>query len=187
MVLLPQCSRLSDCYGGRVYDERQEIRSYKSVLDHYETRTETKSRQVFDHNESYTTYSDNGNGTFTEQVHENPVYRTEYYTETYEEPVYRQEPVYDTKYYYEIERWFPIDTYSSKDDDKEPYWNTEYTLTEKQRDTKRDELYYVHYDDGQNVVKDETDYDTWLETKIGDGYEVTYNRLGMTYKREAIE
>ena len=180
----------SDWYvpsGGRVYDERQEIRSYKSVLDHYETRTETKSRQVFDHNESYTTYSDNGNGTFTEQVHENPVYRTEYYTETYEEPVYRQEPVYDTKYYYEIERWFPIDTYSSKDDDKEPYWNTEYTLTEKQRDTKRDELYYVHYDDGQNVVKDETDYDTWLETKIGDGYEVTYNRLGMTYKREAIE
>ena len=101
--------------------------------------------------------------------------------------IYRQEPVYDTKYYYEIERWFPIDTYSSKDDDKEPYWNTEYTLTEKQRDTKRDELYYVHYDDGQNVVKDETDCDTWLETKIGDGYEVTYNRLGMTYKREAIE
>ena len=120
-------------------------------------------------------------------MHENPVYRTEYYTETYEEPVYRQEPVYDTKYYYEIERWFPIDAYSSKDDDKEPYWNTEYTLTEKKRDTKRDELYYVHYDDGQNVVKDETDYDTWLETKIGDGYEVTYNRLGMTYKREAIE
>ena len=32
----------SDWYvpsGGRVYDERQEIRSYKSVLDHYETRT----------------------------------------------------------------------------------------------------------------------------------------------------
>ncbi len=59
---------------------------YESVLDHYENIEVQSSRQVYDHDEY--TIVDNGDGTFKEVSH--PVYRTEYYTETVQSPVYRQ-------------------------------------------------------------------------------------------------
>ena len=40
------------------------------------------------------------------------------------EPVYRQDPVYATKYYYDIDKW--VDTgndYPSSGKDHKPYWN----------------------------------------------------------------
>lgn len=125
--------------GGRAYSEQTELKGYVSVIDHYRTVTETKSRQVIDHYETNYTYSDNGNGTFTEHSSQTPVYRTEYYEETHEEPVYRQDPVYATKYYYEIERWLNSGrNYPSSGDNHEPYWNTEYTLADNERDTGPD-------------------------------------------------
>lgn len=168
--------------GGRVYETRQEVRDYQPVIDHYETITETKTREVFDHNETTYTYQDNGNGTYTEIEIETPVYRTEYYTESHDEPVYRQEPIYDTRYYYEIERWFDVDEYDSMGQDKEPYWNEAYTLAADQRDTNRSQAYYVHYSDDST---EHVSYDEWLGIDIGDGYLITYNRLGFTYSKTA--
>ena len=65
---------------------------YETVIDHYETVEVQRSRQVIDHYETYYTYSDNGDGIFREEAHERPVYTTEYYTETVEQPVYKQVP-----------------------------------------------------------------------------------------------
>lgn len=65
---------------------------YETVIDHYETIEVRRSRQVIDHYETYYTYEDNGEGTFREEAHERPVYTTEYYTETVEQPVYKQVP-----------------------------------------------------------------------------------------------
>ena len=76
--------------GAEQTDARNEIHHYDSVLDHYESVEVQRSRQVVDHYETYYTYSDNGNGTFTEVPHERPVYTTEYYTETVQQPVYVQ-------------------------------------------------------------------------------------------------
>lgn len=58
-----------------------------SVIDHYETVEVRRSREVYDHDE--VTLEDDGNGHFVEVSH--PVYRTEYYTVTEQQPVYRQE------------------------------------------------------------------------------------------------
>lgn len=89
--------------GGRVLYQQQEIRTYDRELDHYEQKTVTKSRQVLSGYESYVSgYRDLGNGYFEEVKSQRPVYRTEYYTEIVQEPVYVNVPVYDTKYYYEI-------------------------------------------------------------------------------------
>lgn len=170
--------------GGRVYDERLEISGYVSVIDHYEDVSEVKTKQVIDHYETTYTYTDNGNGTFTEVPHQNPVYRTETYTETHQEPVYRQEPVYDTKYYYEIEKWFNGQNYASEGYDKEPYWNESYTLKSNERDTKRSEHYYIHYNDGD---KDSVSYSEWMEIDEGDGFILKQNRLGITYSKEIID
>lgn len=93
--------------GGTEISQRTEIHHYDQVLDHYEDYQVQRSRQVLDHYETYYTYSDNGNGSFTEVPHERPVYKTEYYTETESRPVYRSVPRYATKYTYTIWRWTP--------------------------------------------------------------------------------
>lgn len=60
------------------------------VIDHYENVEVQKSRRVIDHYETYYTYEDDGQGHFVEMPHERPVYTTEYYTETVQQPVYRR-------------------------------------------------------------------------------------------------
>ena len=169
---------------GRIYNTSWEIRRYEQVLDHYETRYRTVSEQVIDHYDTYYNYIDNGDGTFTEQPYDVPVYRTDYYDEPYQEPVYRQEPVYDIMYYYEIERWFAVDTLTTSGNDKNPYWYEDYELDDCERDTARLEHYYVIYNDDSNET---VDYDTWQNMDIGDGYKIIRNRLGITYKRTRIE
>ncbi len=169
---------------GRVYDERVELKEYVTVLDHYETVYETRTRQVISHYDTQTSYVDNGNGTFTAKTTQVPVYKTEYYQEPVQKPVYRQQPVYDTRYYYEIDHWVNKEDYPSSGNDQDPYWNEDYTLEEKERDTKRAEEYFVHFDDG---TEDELQYSEWIETSIGDGYLLTRNRLGMTYKSVPLE
>lgn len=169
--------------GGRVYKEQTELKTYVSVIDHYETKTETKSRQVIDHYDTEYSYSDNGNGTFTEHTKQVPVYKTEYYEETHQEPVYRQDPVYATKYYYDIDKWFDSGRdYPSNGTDQNPYWNTDYTLAEKERDTDRTEKYTVFYDNGKS---DDLKLDDWLNRNVGDQYKRTYCLL-FIYKTEEL-
>ena len=171
--------------GGRVYDEKTEIKSYVSVVDHYETVWETKTREVFDHNETSTTYSDNGNGTFTEHTTATPVYRTETYQESHEEPVYRQDPVYATKYYYDIDKW--VDTgndYPSSGKDHKPYWNEDYKpMADNIRDTDRSETYTVKLDNGKTQEKS---YSQWKNMKIGDTKEQTTCLVGIVYSEKDL-
>ena len=84
---------------------REEIYTYNHVLDHYETRTREVSEQVLDGYDTEIEYKDLGNGYYEEIEHQVPRYRTEYHTETYEEPVYVDIPVFAKKYYYSIMRW----------------------------------------------------------------------------------
>jgi hypothetical protein len=67
-----------------------------------------------------------------EIISQRPVYRTETKTETYQEPVYRDEPIYATKYYYEIDIWQYAFSYNTSGNDKDPYWK-EFELEELQR------------------------------------------------------
>ncbi len=60
-----------------------------AVVDHYEMQEVERSRRVLDHYETYYTYEDDGTGHMIEVPHERPVYKTEYYTETVQMPVYK--------------------------------------------------------------------------------------------------
>lgn len=130
--------------GGRLLDTKNEIRSYATVFSHYETKTREVSEQVFDGYDIEYYYEDNGNGTFTEHSREVPRYRTEYHTETYEEPVYVSVPVYDTKYYYEIERWVYDHTEECSGVNVEPYW-PEYTLDDDEREDTKNSEYSIEF------------------------------------------
>lgn len=171
--------RESDWYlpsGGRLAYTNSEIRSYQSVVDHYETVT--KSRQVESGGHYETSYSDNGDGTFTEESTYVPDYTTEYYTE--DEPVYREEPIYDTKYYYDIDKWVYERTETAEGNDKNTYWPT-INLSDKEREAGRYTIFVMsgvlnYKSFGKNKKEDETYGITdsmWKEIEVGQTLNIT--------------
>ena len=167
--------------GGRITDKKWEFQRYVQVIDHYKTVYETKTRQVLDHYDTSTSYRDNGNGTFSESKHQTPVYRTETYQESHQEPVYRQEPVYAWKYYYDIERWFDVKDYQTFGNNQSAYWSDAYVLKEKQRDSERKEQYWTLYDDSS---KTKMKYEQWKKLKKGDKITQTRCLFGIVYSQE---
>lgn len=155
---------------------RQEIHHYDHVLDHYETVTEYKTREVFDGYDTYYTYNDLGNGYAERVEHQTPKYHTESYTETHEEPVYRDEPVYRTKYYYTIWRYkyhhsVTVSDYSDITHTVEPYW-PEYQLSNKQRVGTRIEKYTITCTKGKKEKIYTCDYELWSQFIPGKNYKV---------------
>lgn len=162
--------------GARLDHKSQEIRSYNQVLDHYEEVPYEVSEEVLDHYETYTTEVDNGDGTFDVEQHEEPVYRTETHTEYREEPIYVSVPVYDTKYYYKIERWVHERDVTTSKDDHKPTWGKvelsgptgEYG-TGEEREGDRTGTYGLTDKDGNHYTADE---DYWTSLKKGQKIEV---------------
>ena len=166
--------------GAEQTSSRNEIHHYDQVLDHYENVEVQRSRQVIDHYETYYTYSDNGNGTFSEVPHERPVYGTEYYTETVRQPVYRSVPRYATKYYYNIWRWTPSRDVTASGDDHNAAW-PEYTLAENEREGKRTEVYRftVEHTNGKKAAETyRLDEGDWMNVNAGDDIYITAKRSG---------
>ena len=128
--------------GGRLMEQHEEVYGYDHVLDHYETVEVQKSRRVEDGYDTETDYQDNGDGTFTEVTRQVPRYKTEYYTEYEQQPVYIPVPIYMTKYTYEIERWVPTRTADSSGHNDEPYWEDS-RITRAEREGSRSDAYAV--------------------------------------------
>ena len=150
------------------------------MLDHYEAVDVQRSRQVIDHYETYYTYDDNGNGTFTEVAHERPVYSTEYYTETVQQPVYVQVPRYQTKYYYNIWRWTPSRDVTASGEDQNPSW-PEVTLGENEREGQKSERYTFTVESqkkaGETAVYALSESD-WMNLRIDGQIFITAKRTG---------
>jgi len=159
--------------GARVYEQKQEIRSYAQVLDHYETVPVKHSREVIDHYETQISYSNNGDGTYTEHSNSVPVYTTEYYTVMEDRPVYRNEPVYGTRYYFEIDRWVQGRTINTEGRDKAAYWG-DCTLAENERERCRSASYFVTISlpKGKSYTA-ELSEELWNTLKVGDSVNIT--------------
>ena len=147
---------------------REEIFTYQSVLDHYETRTREVEEEVFDGYDVTTEYKDLGNGMFEEVEVKTPRYRTEYHTETYEEPVYVSIPVYKTKYYYKIMRWLYDRDEKTSGADNEPYY-ADLDLPDDEREAGRSEHYWIISGDNQYVIS----YDLWKQIETGSNIKVS--------------
>ena len=104
--------------------------------------TREVARERLSHYEYSTTLIDMGNGYFEEETISTPVYETYYETEEYQEPIYRDEPVYAMKYYYDIDRYVYERSVNTSGNDKEPYWG-EVKLNYDERVSKRNEEYKI--------------------------------------------
>lgn len=161
---------------GRLITETQAFHHNESVLDHYETRqrqvcetvregTETEEyqdcKQVQTGTESYVCgYRDLGNGNFEEIWCERPIYEQKCapatrlvpkyvkkcHDETYQHPIYRQEPRYATRYTYKIDRWVVSRTLHAAGEDHNATWPA-LDLAANERETGRTESYTVVFRD----------------------------------------
>ena len=164
--------------GGRIITETQAFHHNESILDHYETRQRqvcetvregTESQEYQDCKQVQTGterwvcgYRSLENGTFEEIWCERPIYERQCATatrlvpkyvkkchdETYQHPIYRQEPRYATRYTYEIEQWVYSRTAQAKGQDHEAYWPAP-DLAANEREAGRDESYTVVFRDKQ--------------------------------------
>lgn len=152
----------------RLLYSQLEFSHYEKVLDHYETKTKQVPKERIKGYEDYVVgIKDLGNGYFEEIIGSRPVYETYYVTETYEEPVYRNEAVYRTKYYYEVDKWLYERTETSSGFDKEPYW-CEVTLASDERVSLQREFYYVDGTDEDGKVQHYTmSYNEWISIEVG--------------------
>ena len=154
--------------GGRLLYTNREIHHWDQVFDHYETKERQVPKERYVRTETIVTgYRDLGNGYFEEITSSRDIYETYYETETYQEAVYRNEPVYQTKYYYEIERWKYDRTVTSQAADKYPEWPV-LNLAENERESSRKETYTVTGKDDEGEEYTFTlSYSDWERVHLG--------------------
>lgn len=154
--------------GGRALGSERRVRSYRDVVDHYETRTRQVSYSVPDGSESYDCGSvDLGNGYFQDRTCSRTTYRTEYRTETYQAPVYRKEPVYDTWRTWEEDRWEVVRTETAEGGDTAPRW-PEVRLGEREREGERRETLTAALEDADGRVSLDLAPEAWSALDQGD-------------------
>ena len=156
------------------------------MLDHYEKKSRQVAEQVLDGYDK--SYRDLGNG--QAEVVETPRYRTEYRTEYYDEPVYRQVPEYRTKYYYDIGRWKSIYSLDSSGSDHEPYWHRDAdslpssvsnpAYGNKRLGSRQEKYYAIIQDAKKREQKVEYSYADWMATQIGD--KISYKTFRFSQK-----
>jgi hypothetical protein len=165
--------------GGRILSQQEEIHHYDQVLDHYETRSRQVSEQVQVGERTYVCgQRDLGNGFFEDIECTDPVYETQSRTETYEEPIYIDVPVYQTKYTYEIDKWVVVRTEEAGSSDHAAFW-PETNLTGDEREGERTEIYTVFFTDEDGKQYDlEMTENEWLGFETGQGVTLKLDALG---------
>jgi hypothetical protein len=134
---------------------------------------------------SYTSYTDNGNGSVTAET----VDTSHYETRMYQELVWYR-PIYQTWYTYKVDRWVYSRSVVTKNDDHQPVWG-EYTLRfdsqtviGAERLGVPSESYVIHF----QVVIDNQDPKTyslsanlndWNEYILSNTYTLKVNHFGM--------
>ena len=178
-------------HGGREYKQEREVRSYTKVLDHYDIEHETVKEKVQDGYTIKKYKKDKGNGYF--EIEEEKIQKYKTVTKKVEKkvPVYREDPVYDTKHYYQIERWIKTREVKTNGMDDDPYWG-ETTLKEGSepygagkehiKESHIREKYSVEAtnSDGDTDTYPVDDFQFWSTLHTGDSVKVEINRTNNT-------
>ncbi|MGH1337819.1 MAG: hypothetical protein ACRBFS_16990 [Aureispira sp.] len=143
------------------------IHHYDQILDHYETRTRTKKRATG--TERYVCGKrDLGNGYFEDKYCDRTLYES--YEEQYEEPIYRKEPVYKTKYRYSIYRWQKAPPLTTEGSDHNPQWPNTRAIEQdpRRRTTKQSGNYSITVRDDEGQVHAHTiPFEKWQPLQQG--------------------
>ncbi len=154
--------------GARLRDTREEFYTTTQVLDHYETRTrQVPQQEIVGYRDVTVGYQDLGNGYFDEIVRSEPIYKTTYTTEEYEEPIYKTVQIYKTKYYYDVDKWLYERTVRTSGNNHEPYWGKT-NLKSDERIGSKNQTYNVSIETSKNTQTYTMSYDDWGSLKLYD-------------------
>lgn len=160
--------------GARLISQSEELHHYDQVIDHYEQKTRTYTKEVLDHYERYISgYRDLGNGHFEAVYDERPVYRTETVTEVYSEPVYKSVPVYKTKYVYDIDKWVHTRDVKTSGDDKNPEWGN-LNLSPQEREGSRTGTYTIVLQEDDEVNEYTLSLEQWQSLELNQTVRLRY-------------
>lgn len=154
--------------GGHLISQARAFHHNESILDHYEHRNRRVCGQVQTGTTSYNCGSrDLGNGYFQDKTCTRPEYSQQCHTESYQEPVYRQEPRYAIQYTFDIDEWVPVSEPNLAKQDHTPVW-PQPKLGAKQRTSNLQEHYSVSLQDkGGKTYTYPLDFKRWETLKTG--------------------
>lgn len=187
-VAVEQHSVLSDAgwsvpAGARITGQSTRARGTTRVIDHYETRTSTRTERVQTGTETYSCGKENlGNGRFRDKTCTRAVYGSRTVTDSSREPVYRDDPVMDTWYTYEQDRWAEVRTVRASEG--EPAWPA-LALAADEREGQRAERYSVRFEGSdERTYTWECDQATWAGLRQGQTYRLRVSGLGQPLRLE---
>lgn len=120
-----------------------------------------------------------GNGYFEDVKCTRPTYTTVFRTESYQEPIYRKEPIYGTWHTYTIMKWVPHRTHRASGSTKNVTWPN-FSLDSNERVSSREETYLLHLkaDDG-SVHTHRMQNGEWSNVRESERFTLIKNRMGM--------
>lgn len=158
--------------GARLRYSQKEWHHDDEVIDHYEDVEVTKYNYEKVGTREWTEYEENEDGTADVINCSEDVYDYVPYQTTESQPVYKKVPVFQTKYYYDIDRYVHNRNLKTSGKDKEVYWSNE-SLFIKERESRRTENYYVTaYNEKEELKTYTLDYSIWKDIEIGDVFNV---------------
>lgn len=171
--------------GGREVHSERRVHHHDQVLVGHQTRTRQVRVQTGTRTERYSMgVRDKGNGFYEEQFGERqvPVYGTQ--SETYQEPIYRNEPRYQTWYDYDIERWVRARTERASGSSPPASWPA-VQVREKEREGPRSGQYKVVFSGRKRKQFEKPLAETeWLRYPVGGEATGTFNNLGRLVRLE---
>lgn len=165
--------------GARLHYYTDEVVDTTKVIIDYETEINEIERSIkVGTEERFVGYEDLGNGYFEEIYEEYDIYDTYIETEVEEVPVYIDEPIYATVYYYEVDKWSFSRSVKTRGTDKNAYWG-DVELKGKERESGKREFYYIHVkDEDGEKEKLSIDYNEWKKLNAHQTIKVKVNFLG---------
>lgn len=163
----------------RLLYTKEEYHHTEQVIDHYTQETKEVSEEVIvDYKNDSIGTRDLGNGYFEEITTSTPIYETHWHTEIIEVPVYRNEAVNKTKYYYEIDKWLYERSVRTFGNNQSPYWG-ETNLKSDERESSKNETYsFIGIDENGKQQKVTLSYDEWITLKKGETLTFKISKFG---------
>jgi len=178
--------------GGRLINSYQAIHHYVQVLDHYDQVETPYTVTECNGTETSCSWRDRGNGYFEEVCTSSP--KCESVTKYKSERVarYRDDPVYATKYVYDIDRWVSNNRLVSTANDQNPFWPQTAVLTPPCATTvgnlcqgQRTERYGVTFTssrDEKNLIihkREQIPLEEWQSYQLNEAAVFSVNNFGM--------
>ncbi len=174
--------------GAKIISRQRESAGTRKV----QTGSVTKQRTVTDKVQSGTQRvkvgtKDMGNGYFKDIYENKPVYKEVQRKESYQDPIYREEPVYKNRVTYSIDKWTAVRTERTGAGDHNAIWPRT-NLRQGEREGKKTEKYTALFTDkkGKELKYETSSESQWNAIREDQKYKARVDFFGTITKIEGI-